>query len=176
MWTADASFRQNLSPIARKACEIVARIRDEEARTVWTPQLEDALARDAAHEGITVHPGMMFSLAKERMEGTRLWKVVRALPKGALLHGHMDAMVDFDYLFGVLLATPGMHILADRPLAGPEALRNDEAKIRFRFKKLPHTDADVWAPEYAPGTPVLLTQAADAFPDGGRPGFLRWCK
>lgn len=81
----DASFRQNLSPIARKACDIVSRIRDEEARTIWTPQLEDALARQ--EDRITVHPGMMFSLSKERMESTKLWKIVRRMPKGALLHG-----------------------------------------------------------------------------------------
>ncbi|EMR65703.1 putative adenosine deaminase family protein [Eutypa lata UCREL1] len=161
---------QNLSPIAQKACDIVARVRDEESRTIWTPQLEDSLAR--SEENITVHPGMMFSLSKQRMESTKLWKIVREMPKGALLHGHMDAMVDFDYLFGVLMDTPGMHILSDRPLDSPGA--QEIAKVQFRFLKHARTDGDVWVESYTAATPILLTQAADAFPDGGRSGFLRW--
>ncbi len=124
--------------------------------------------------GTTVFPGMMFSLSKERMEGTRLWRIVRRMPKGALLHGHMDAMVDFDHLFAILLATPGMHIYADRPLDGPAA--REDAKISFRFRRRAHTEGDVWAASYEPMTPVLVTQAADAFPDSGRAGFLKWRK
>ncbi|KAI1327337.1 adenosine deaminase-related growth factor [Xylariaceae sp. FL0255] len=167
----DAQFRQNLSPIAQHACAIVERIKEEEKRTVWTPQLEDDLATTEA-SNITVHPGMMFTLSKSRMESTKLWKIVRRMPKGALLHAHMDAMVDFDFLFGVLFETPGIHILADRPLHSPEALR--EAELLFRFLKEPRTSANVWADGYEPKTPVLLTQAADAFPDGRKAGFLKW--
>ncbi|KAI0472580.1 adenosine/AMP deaminase [Xylariaceae sp. FL0804] len=176
---SDASFRAGLSPIARRACAIVERIRDEEAASVWTPQLEDALARGpGAAEGMTVYPGMMFSLSKERMERTRLWRIVRRMPKGCLLHAHMDAMVDFDHLFQVLLATPGMHIQADRPLDTPAA--REDATLRFRFLREARTGGgagDIWrADAYAAPAPVLLTRAADAFPDGGRPGFLRWLK
>ncbi|RYP55326.1 hypothetical protein DL768_000081 [Monosporascus sp. mg162] len=167
---SDASFRQNLSPIAKKACDIVDRIRDEESKTVWTPQLEDSLARE--NEDITIYPGMMFSLAKERMESTKLWKIVRQMPKGALLHAHMDAMVDFNYLFEVLFATPGMHMMADQPLDSPSALEN--AGITFRFLKQTHTEGNIWSASYSAMTPILLTQAADAFPDGGKAGFLRW--
>ncbi|KAI0858155.1 adenosine deaminase-related growth factor [Xylaria cubensis] len=167
---SDASFRLNLSPIAQRACAIVQRIRDEEKNTVWTPQLEDALAQKS--ENITVHPGMMFSLSKTRMESTKLWRIVRRMPKGALLHAHLDAMVDFDFLFAVLLETPGIHILSDRPLSDPAAL--EDAAVRFRFFKTARTEGDIWNGAYVAQTPLLLTQAADAFPDGGRPGFLKW--
>ncbi|KAI1350878.1 adenosine/AMP deaminase [Xylaria sp. FL0043] len=167
---SDASFRQNLSPIARRACDIVQRIRDEEKNTVWTPQLEDALAQKA--DNITVYPGMMFSLSKARMESTKLWRIVRRMPKGALLHAHLDAMVDFDFLFGVLLETPGMHIYADRALSDPAAL--DDAVVKFRFFKTPRTEGNIWNQSYVPQTPILLTQAADAFPESGREGFLKW--
>jgi adenosine deaminase CECR1 len=74
---------------------------------------------------------MMFSLAKERMEKTTLWQIVRRMPKGALLHAHMDAMVDFDYLFNVLLATKGMHIHCTYPLSTPTAL--ESAPVNFKF-------------------------------------------
>jgi adenosine deaminase CECR1 len=77
---------------------------------------------------------MMFSLAKDRMEGTQLWKIIRRMPKGALLHAHMDAMVDFDYLFDVLLSTKGMHIYCEKGLHTDEA--REGAPIKFRFQKV----------------------------------------
>lgn len=126
--TPDHSFRQSLSPLAKAACSIVDRIRDEERRTIWTSEFEDILAQKT---GANVYPGMMFSLAKQRMEGTELWQIVRKMPKGALLHAHMDAMVDFDYLFGVLLETQGMHIHSMYPLSTPTAL--EVAPVKFKF-------------------------------------------
>ncbi|KAI1434196.1 adenosine deaminase-related growth factor [Xylaria sp. CBS 124048] len=168
---SDASFRQSLSPIARRACAIAERIRDEEKKTIWTPQFEESLAHEQT-ENITVYPGMMFSLAKERAVSTKLWRIVRRMPKGSLLHSHFDAMVDVDFIIGVLLDTPGMHMLADRPLDSPAAL--EEAKLTFRFFKASRTDGNVWDSAYKPGTPILLTQTADSFPELGREGFPKW--
>ena len=74
---------------------------------------------------------MMFSLAKERMEKTKLWQIIRKMPKGALLHAHMDAMVDFDYLFDVLLSTPGMHISCVHALSTPIELEGGAVNFRF---------------------------------------------
>lgn len=34
----------------------------------------------------------------------------------------------------------------------------------------------IWSSEYTPGSMVLVVQAADTFPDGGRTGFLAWLK
>ncbi|KAI5860188.1 Metallo-dependent hydrolase [Durotheca rogersii] len=167
---SDASFKQNLSPIARRACDVVARIREEEKNTVWTPQLEDSLAQAAG--SLTVHPGMMFSLSKERMESTKLWRIVRRMPKGALLHAHLDAMVDFDYLLDVLFATPGMHLAADRPLTSAQA--REDAVLSFRFFRQPRTDGDIWSADYQAGTHILLTQLAETFPDGGKAGLVKW--
>jgi adenosine deaminase CECR1 len=74
---------------------------------------------------------MMFSLAKERMETTRLWQIVRKMPKGALLHAHMDAMVDLDFLFSVLLATPGIHMHCHHGLSTAQEL--EVAAVKFRY-------------------------------------------
>jgi adenosine deaminase CECR1 len=76
---------------------------------------------------------MMFSLAKDKMEKTKLWQIIRKMPKGALLHAHMDAMVDFDFLFDILLKEPGMPISCPTPLATPTAL--EAAPIKFQFLK-----------------------------------------
>ncbi|CAG8949262.1 hypothetical protein HYFRA_00004887 [Hymenoscyphus fraxineus] len=169
---SDFAFRQSLSPIAQKACRIVSKIRDHEAATIWNSGLEDILAQKI---GANIYPGMMFSLAKERMESTALWKIMKKMPKGALLHAHMDAMVDFDYLFGVLLETKGMHIYCNSALDTEVA--REGAPVKFRFQVKDRVDgASIWSPEYVPDTPILLTQAADAFPKGGRQGFIAWLK
>lgn len=75
----------------------------------------------------------MFGLAKEKMEKTRLWQIVRKMPKGALLHAHMDALVDLDFIFGALLETPGMHIYCERSLSTAAAL--ETAPVRFKYMK-----------------------------------------
>ncbi|KAB5555019.1 adenosine deaminase-related growth factor [Coniochaeta sp. 2T2.1] len=173
---SDYSFRKNLSPIARKACAIVSRIRDHERRTIWTPSLEEKIAQ--REKNITVHPGMMFSLSKDKMEQTRLYKIIRKMPKGALLHAHLDAMVEFDYLFDVLLKTPGLHIWSDDShLATREARDTASISIRFKEKEVnPTTTVSIWDASYKPGTPIPLVHAASVFPEGGTAGFLSWLK
>jgi len=125
--------------LAKQACEIVAQIRDEEQKNIWTSGFEDCLAQET---GANVYPGMMFSLAKERMEKTRLWQIIRKMPKGALLHAHMDAMVDFDFLFNTLLSTPGMHIHC---MHGISTSREFEvAPVKFRFLKTETGTQAIW--------------------------------
>ncbi|KAI9167618.1 CECR1 family adenosine deaminase [Paramyrothecium foliicola] len=168
---SDASFRANLSPLARRACEIVDRIRDEERRTIWTPKVEEDLAQSS---GETIFPGMMFRLAKDRMEGTKLWDIVRHMPKGSLLHAHMDAMVSFDFVLEELMGLPGMHMASDISLDTPKA--REDAILSFRYREKEVTEGSVWAKEYKPDTYLRITKVADEFPDGGRAGFLKWLK
>lgn len=168
---SDASFRASLSPLAKRACSIVDRIRDHEQKTVWDASVEEEMAQ-SSHQA--VFPGMMFMMAKERMEGTELWKIVRKMPKGCLLHAHLDAMVEFDFILDELLKTPNMHVSSDRPLDSPDALENADISFRYRHKEL--TEGSLWDKTYTPGNFILLTQCADSFPDGGRVGFLKWLK
>lgn len=168
---SDTSFRNSLSPIARRACTIVDRIRNHERDTVWTPEVEEDIAQ-ASHQSI--FPGMMFRLAKDRMESTNLWKIVRRMPKGCLLHAHMDAMVDFDFLLDELMRMPGMHMSSEQSLKSQEAREN--AGLNFRYRAKESTQGSVWEEGYEPDSFILLTKVADDFPDGGRPGFLQWLK
>jgi adenosine deaminase CECR1 len=121
---------------------------------------------------------MMFTLAKDIIEKTRIWQIIRRMPKGCLLHAHMDAMVDFDYLFEILLAEPGMHLSSP---AGNLAQASDKEVTKLSFRYRTQTTpvekaASIWTADYVPGTFVLLSAAADAFPAGGRPGFVKWLK
>ncbi|KAL8418854.1 hypothetical protein RB594_002165 [Gaeumannomyces avenae] len=184
---SDHAFRQSLSPIARRACGVVERMRAAESARVWNAGLEEAIAvREAGR--VTVHPGMMFGLAKDVMETTDLWRVARRMPKGALLHAHNDAMVDMGFLIAEVLATPGMHVAcADSDLATAEA-RADRAPV-FRFLRATPPGAegmDIWSEDYVPGTFVPAARAADTFPGdgegggggggGGRAAFEAWLK
>ncbi|PQE23595.1 adenosine deaminase family protein [Rutstroemia sp. NJR-2017a BVV2] len=169
---SDHAFKSSLSPLAREACEIVSRIRAEEQASIWTSEFEDHVAQET---GKNVYPGMMFSLAKDKMEQTKLWQIVRKMPKGALLHAHMDAMVDFDYLFDVLLATEGMCIRSDRSL-DTEGSR-EAGRVGFRFRKKGDAEgASIWSSKYKPDSFVPVADAADAFPNDGRKGFITWLK
>lgn len=166
---SDATFRKSLSPIAKRACHIVERIRQQEQQTTWTPDVEEKLASETH---ATIFPGMMFSMAKDRMESTKLWKIVRRMPKGSLLHAHLEAMVDFEYLIGELLKLPNIHMASDRPLSSPEAM--DAAQVSFRYRAKERTEASIWDDAYKPNKFLLLTKMADEFPRGGRDGFIKW--
>lgn len=114
-------------------------------------------------------------LAKERMERSKLWKIVRRMPKGALLHCHFEAMVDIRWTLNELMETPGMHFKSSLPLHKTE--NRQKALLEFQFSKQEDQKGagkTIWAESYQPDTLVPLVEIADAFPDGGRAGFLDW--
>lgn len=128
-------------------------------------------------EDCTMHSGMMFTLAKDLMERTKLWRIVRRLPKGSILHAHLDAIVELDFVFATLLDEPGIHINAPTTHLGTVENRSD-AVVSFRFFKAERNPAmSIWdATSYQPGEFVPLARAADTFPDGGREGWIKWMK
>lgn len=170
---SDHAFRETLSPMAREAEAIVAQIRFEEQQTLWQPDVEDELAESTQGP---VFPGMMFSLAKERMEKSKLWQIVRKMPKGALLHCHLDAAGDMNWVIDTLFATPGMCILAEKSLH-TQALRERE-NFLFRFTKAENTSSGppLWSESYKPNDRIPVEAAAESFPDGGKEGFKKWLK
>ncbi|EEH18613.1 hypothetical protein PABG_07673 [Paracoccidioides brasiliensis Pb03] len=164
----DADFRRSLSPTAQKACSIVRRIRYEEQNKIWRTACDDKGDEE-------LYPGMMFTLAKKRMESTKLWQIARKIPKGALLHCHREASVDLGWLYETTLATPGMYFYSPLPLDS-EGSRHGAAVQFIYSSTAPKASASVWASEYEPGTLVDANVAADTFPDGGRKGFISWLK
>jgi len=172
---SDAKFREQLTPIAREACAIVDQIRFEEQQTLWTRDYEDSLV----DREIDVYPGMMFSLAKERMEKSKLWKIVRKMPKGSLLHCHFEAMVELEWLIDQMFATDQVYLKATNSLDTPAALE----KIPFTIQVLQDPSSAVrisktslWSVEYQPGSLTELKETAESFPNGGKTGFISWLK
>ncbi|KAF1998680.1 Metallo-dependent hydrolase [Amniculicola lignicola CBS 123094] len=166
---SDHFFRENLSPIAAEACAIVDQIRFSEQQTLWTKEYEDSL--ESQH--VDIYPGMMFLLARERMEKSKLWKIVKNMPKGTLLHCHLEAMIDLDWVLAEAFETEGVCMRSDGALATATAL----SKTSFSFvfsKTAAKSDVSVWTNDYAANTPIPIGVAADSFPNGGRPAFLEW--
>ncbi len=156
--------------MAQEACAIVSQIRFEEQQTLWTKEYEDSLL----NQHVDVFPGMMFSLAKERMEKSRLWQIVKKMPKGTLLHCHLEAMVDLDWALEEAFQTEGVCITADAPITNEQTRR--KGGFSFTYSKTAHSKTSVWTEEYKPNTPVPINAAADAFPDGGKKAFIEWVR
>ncbi|KAF2470990.1 Metallo-dependent hydrolase [Lindgomyces ingoldianus] len=166
---SDRAFRENLSPMAAEACSIVDQIRFEEQQTLWTKEYEDSLVS----QHVDVFPGMMFSLAKDRMEKSKLWQIIKRMPKGTLLHCHLEAMVDLDWAIGEAFATEGVCIRSDHPLSSPAALL--KTGFSFTFSKTQARDnVSIWSDHYTSGALISIATAAETFPSGGRKGFIEW--
>ena len=180
----DYFWKQTMSPLARQAAVIMSRIRNKELKTVWTSEFEESLTIGESNEEITVYPGMMFTLARERMERTKLWKIVERMPKGALLHAHLDAMIDVDWLIGQVMDEDGMCVMAPGQLKA-ESLDDSESGRAGNFQcrcfsekemeDMKSGDAgSIWAEGYIPFTPFPINDVAKAYPKGGEAGFRKW--
>jgi len=169
---SDHAFRETLSPMAAEASAIVSAIRFEEQQALWNSGYHDNLTKD---EGAEVHPGMMFPLAKDRIESSKLWRIVKKMPKGALLHCHLQAMGDLDWLIDEALATDGICMSASCPLA------SDEARLKkpflFQYVKDTHSNEapTIWSTTYQADQWVPIVRAAESFP-GGKEAFVKWLK
>jgi len=117
----------------------------------------------------------MFNVAKAHMESTDLWQIVRKMPKGTILHCHLAALVDLEWLFNETIETPGMVISASAPLTSSGARDNAMLKIVHRSSWDAETPP-IWSAKYPSASLVGLKQAAESYPDGGREGFVAWMK
>lgn len=169
---SDRPFCEMLSPLAREACAIAAQIRFEEQQTDWKEADSATTSAVPPHE---MFPGVMFALGRAKAERTKLFDIVRRMPKGALLHCHLEAMIDTAWLCQEALTIDGIHVASPQPLSTGTV--RQQAPFTFRYtKESSNPDANIWSDSYAPGTWVPMTQAADSFPDGGRKGFVSWFK
>lgn len=171
----DATYRKSLSPIATRACKIVSQIRAREQSEVWTTGLDPTIAHEADE---ILYPGVMFHHAKGRMERTNLWKIVEKMPKGSLLHAHMDAMFDIDFLIDQAFSTPGIHILAPKPLVSAQDFEKGPVFFQFSSQSTAESEkkASIWTEGYEASSLIPIKTAASSFPNGGEAGFRDWLR
>ena len=170
---SDYTFRQSLNPLAIEACTIVSRILAEERETIWSGDLQNTSVSGGS---LNLYPGMVFTLARDLMQTTKSWKIVKRMPKGALLHAHLDAMIDVDWLIDQVLATQGMAMYTEGSGLSNEKARADEIFLLKHIKKSSVDVPSIWAADYHDSGPVLVTEAAKSFPAGGTEGFKVWLR
>lgn len=123
-----------------------------------------------------LYPGVMFHHAKGRMEKTNLWKIVEKMPKGSLLHAHLDAMFDVDFLIDQAFSTPGIHMSAPHPLLTPKDYEIAPVVFQFSSQDAPNDQPAIWSAGYKPSSWIPIRQAASSYPKGGEAGFREWLR
>ncbi|KAG8708768.1 hypothetical protein FRC08_018717 [Ceratobasidium sp. 394] len=147
-----------------RAAEIVQSLKAREAEEVWSSDI-----------GKLTYPGMEFLVAKETIMKTQLYQVVKKMPKGALLHGHMDAMHDASFLYNLALEYPNMHIRVPTPITSTSPLPvPDFEALTPEISALHEREPSLTSPDYKPGAWVPLTRARQEFSLGGPKAFDKW--
>ncbi|TFK54821.1 Metallo-dependent hydrolase [Heliocybe sulcata] len=155
-----------LSDAETQADRVVRQIRAKEAQMIWS----------ATNDGMQhMFPGMEFLMARDIIVKTKLFDILTKMPKGALLHGHLDAMVNTRTLLRLALEQPAIHIRI------PNALTSSSIKTTLpQFGALPRGQ---WASSpslthaaYKSGEWVQIQKARETFDAslGGPEGFDNW--
>jgi adenosine deaminase CECR1 len=95
------------------------------------------------------------------------------MPKGALLHAHLDATVDNEYILNLALQEPFMHV---RTSCVVTTANSTTAVPEFRaFKEAqPSQSASVTDPDYQAEGWIPLHRARESFSPGGPDSFDKW--
>ncbi|KAI6036488.1 Metallo-dependent hydrolase [Pisolithus microcarpus] len=153
-------------PLEDHADKLVRRIRTEEATTVWGVE----------HEGVPhPFPGMEFLTGKDIISRTRLFGVIRKMPKGALLHVHLDLTVSPHTLLRFALQYSSFHIRSSEVVTCLN-VSSVVPEIRPLAPDFPAEASSLTDACYPPMSWVPLCQARELFNEalGGPEGFDRW--
>ncbi|KAL2812518.1 hypothetical protein BJX63DRAFT_245280 [Aspergillus granulosus] len=163
----DFNLHNSLPPVAHQACQIVSQACARELAQIQP---------DGSPADGFLHPSLMSGQAKERCEQSDLWRIVRRLPKGSLLHGHLPAMIDTDFLIDQVFATPGIHISAPKPLTTQPDYQDGPLLFHYLPTETSRDKPSLWSHDYIPSDPIVVRTAATSFPNSGEAGFRRWLK
>ncbi|KAG5654130.1 hypothetical protein H0H81_007182 [Sphagnurus paluster] len=148
------------------ADQLVRKIRAEEASTIW----------QQPHASIPhPFPGMEFLTGKEIIVKTKIFELLRKMPKGALLHCHLDATVNASVLLKLSLQQPALHVRVSERLAS-----SNIGTLLPEFRALPPHECSnkrgITDGSYEPNEWVSLGIARKHFDQslGGPEGFDRW--
>ncbi|PWY94481.1 Metallo-dependent hydrolase [Aspergillus sclerotioniger CBS 115572] len=169
----DFNLSKALPPLAARACKIVSKIRDRELHQLYSPGSDERNAQLSM--GMPIHPGVM-SLDWNEVEKTDLWKIVKHMPKGSLLHAPFHAAIKPDFLNELAFSTPGICVYATRPLISQGDL--NEAPFFFQYSSASTKDTEarptIWSASYKLSSLIPISKAASSFPSGGETGFRTW--
>lgn len=97
------------------------------------------------------------------------------MPKGALLHAHLSAMLPFDKIVRTIINTEGMVVSASQPLDTLEAKQNATLSFAHNNDTLPSDESRIDSADYTPNTQIPVKVASANFEDGEE-GFIEFIK
>ncbi|KAF8969728.1 hypothetical protein BDZ97DRAFT_1794869 [Flammula alnicola] len=168
----DRSLRREYLPTNKRsdkeieADKIVRRIRALEADTIWKEE----------HPSIPhPFPGMEFLTGKSIIMKTRIFEILSKMPKGALLHAHLDATVNASFLLSLALNQPSIHVRIQQPLSA-STLASNLPEFRSLSAAQFTAHSSLTSASYPLGAWVSLQSARNAFAKelGGVEGFDKW--
>lgn len=95
------------------------------------------------------------------------------MPKGALLHAHLDATVDNEYLWELALKEPSLHVRTSCVITTSNSTTTVPDFRAFKEAQLSQ-NASVTDPDYPADCWIPLHQARRSFSLGGPNGFDKW--
>ncbi|KAF9227808.1 Metallo-dependent hydrolase [Gyrodon lividus] len=152
--------------LERQADQIVRCIRAGEAESVWGVEHDDV-----PHP----FPGMEFLTGKSIIQKTKLFKIISEMPKGALLHVHLDLTVGAKTLLEMALQHPSIHISSSEVITSSN-MSFIEPKLKPLAPNFIANATSLTDPSYHPNTWVPLSVAREKFHAtlGGPGGFHTW--
>ncbi|KAI0311600.1 adenosine deaminase-like growth [Amylostereum chailletii] len=154
-----------LTDAEKRADGIVRKIREDEANTVWKD------------ENIpNVFPGMGFLTCKDVIDKTQVFKLIQKMPKGALLHAHLDATVHKTILMKLAYEHPEIHISAPEGVTLTNLSSNVPLLQVFSQPQFTGTASVSANTGYQAGSWIPLSVARVSFDTalGGPEGFDKW--
>jgi len=162
----DYARAANFSTAELTADTIVRSIRTAEATSVW----------DAEHANVPhPFPGMEFLTAREVIVQTKLFKLLSKMPKGALLHAHLDATVNASFLLQLALQQPAIHVRASK-FIDERSISSTLPEFRALSRDQFSDSASLTEVSYPSNEWVSIRKARESFDAelGGPHGFDKW--
>ncbi|KAI0748685.1 Metallo-dependent hydrolase [Daedaleopsis nitida] len=171
----DAFALEQATDAEKRADAIVRKIRAQENETVWGPDAPPIPG------SMHIFPGMQFLTgisasplsSRETIMKTKLFAIANKMPKGGLLHAHLDAMVSARKLLTFALKHPSIHVRTATRLSA-ENLPTVLPEF-WPLRQSEWTDSrSLTDDDYEPGCWVPLRCARETFGFGGPSGFDGW--
>jgi len=149
-----------------RADQIVRAIKLEEVKSIWAVDYPDTP---------NVFPGMAYLSARELITKTKTFNLISKMPKGALLHSHLDAMVNAAVMLRFALEEPAIHVKVPTQLTKasiPSTLPTFRGLKPSEYSDEPSLTSG----PYVPGTWVHIKRARENFSSeyGGPEAFDAW--
>lgn len=161
----DAEKRMKRTEAERKADDYIKQLRKQEIDTIYNNSNDLGMIK-----------GSSWALSKSKgVQNGKLYKLINKMPKGAILHCHMDGTIDVEWLIRRTYEQDDLFIRSDVPLIEHSLLYTANVRIR-QLPKEGGTKEDegnaraeketenIFSSNYQPNTWVRLSKARQMFP------------